>query len=163
MRKNLYSFLFAVIIFALALPMSVSANTDDISQIIREAQAQAVQEAGSLSEVTPEYVLERSKEIIAQEYGIDLDTDIDTVAKDLEESVSSYDSGYIDGYSNGYEAGIAEGMRKAEHRTSAEKEEMKNNRLGAYFSIFVVIMISAVVAIMDKIKYRKNRGYDEKD
>lgn len=135
------------IVFLLSVPLSVNADTADITEIIRKAQAQAVREAGSLSEITPEYVMERSKEIIAQEYGA-ADHPIE---KDSYREVSDYEAGYDDGYAAGYKAG----QQETERRIAAEKEEMRNNRIGAYFSILFVVAISVIISVVDKRKQRR--------
>lgn len=123
---------------------SVSASSEDISQIIQQAQAQAISNLGGITACDAEAVMEESKRILREEYGINIE--VNSSASD-----SLYDLGYDDGYEAGYEAG----MREAERRADAEKEEMRNNRFGAYCSIFFVVAISVIVSVLDKRKYRK--------
>lgn len=146
MRRKLHSFLLAII-WGLVLPVSASANADDISEIIREAQAQAVREAGSISEVTPEYIMESSKEIIAEEYGVEIEAANQAPTESREYHNSDYDLGYDDGY--------RDGLKEAERRYKLKEEEMRSNRIGGYFSILFVVVISIVISVFDKRKQRR--------
>lgn len=138
-------------VLLLSTPLSVSANTTDIEKMIREAQAQAIENLGGITACDAETVMEESKRILREEYGVSIE-DISISDFDRSENAESlYGRGYDDGYDDGFKDGILEAERKA----AAEKEEMKNNRMGAYFSIAVVVAISFVVTTLDKIKYRR--------
>ena len=123
---------------------SVSASSEDISQIIQQAQAQAISNLGGITACDADAVMEESKRILREEYRIN-----------IEVNSSDSDSLYNMGYDDGYEAGYEDGIREAERRADAEKEEMRNNRIGAYCSIFFVVAISVIVSVLDKRKYRK--------
>lgn len=152
MRNFLKWLICIVLLLAVSLPVSANSSTDDISQIIREAQAQAIRNLGGITANDADAVAKETERILREEYGFDADSP--SVDKSYQ-SGTTYESGYELGYSDGYADGVRDGIREAERRAEAEKEEMANNRMGAYFSIFIVIMISVVVSIIDKRKYRR--------
>lgn len=135
----------------LSIVPAAFASTEDISQIIREAQAQAIRNLGGITACDGDAVMEETKRILREEYGVDTEVDSLSDFEHTENADSLYDLGYDDGYEAGYEAGV----REAERRADAEKEEMRNNRVGAYCSILFVVAISVIVAALDKRKYRK--------
>ena len=139
------------VVFLLFVPLSVNADTADIAEIIRQAQAEAIRNLGGIIACDADAVMEESNRILREEYGISIE---DVSLSDFERSENTdslYDLGYDDGYSDGFKAGMLE----AERITAAKEEEMRNNRMGAYFSIAVVVLISVVVSILDRIKYRR--------
>ena len=138
--------------FLLLVPLTVSANEiDDISQIIREVQAQAIRNLGGITACDADAVMEESERILQEEYGINVEDGFLSNFEHQKNDDSLYDRGYDDGYSDGFKAGMLE----AERISAAKEEEMRNNRMGAYFSVAIVVLISVVVSILDRIKYRR--------
>ena len=137
--KRIIVALVCIVLFLHPAP-SVSASSEDISQIIRQAQAQAISNLGGITACDADAVMEESERILREEYGINAEVNLPI-------SDSLYDLGYEDGYKDG--------MREAERKAEAEKEEMRNNRIGAYCSILFVVAISVIVSALDKRKFIK--------
>ena len=62
------------IVFLLSVPLSVNADTADIAEIIRKAQAQAISNLGGITANDADAVMEESKRILREEYGINMDS-----------------------------------------------------------------------------------------
>lgn len=76
--------------------------------------------------------------------------------EDAECAMESYAEDKLDeAYDYGYSDGFKAGMLEAERQAAEEKEEMRSNRMSAYFSVAVVVAISFVVTTIDKRKSRK--------
>lgn len=114
----------------------------------------------ALLEATLEYGMELGNEngyevgwgdaMCAMEYGnYEYDSNNSYSWNDLDEE---YDNGYESGYDEGFKDGLLEADRKHE----AKQEEIKENRKGVFFTIIIVVAITAVLSKIDKKKYRRN-------